>query len=221
MERGEGWGRGVVGQVPGWHGVGAGLGLPTGTGLCSRGRLQAKRGQVCQVFQHHRMLPGRSLAGAQPGPQPLHTHPRGQVRGFLHSHLAGSQDQGKDFASQLLFPLELRRCSLILSAARHQHCLPTATGKGTNTRRVPGPRAGELGHSWDVGLTPTGRDTKPAEWEALGTADSCREGKVLGSPRRACSSQWLPPEGTQESRELRGIWMELWGFVRAGELSWL
>lgn len=67
---------------------------------------------------------------------------------------------------------------------------------GTATRAAAspaGPRAGELGHSCDMGLRPTGRDTQ--RWAQLAHPGR----NVLGSPRRACSSQWLPPEGTQES----------------------
>lgn len=62
-------------------------------------------------------------SGAQPGPQPVHSHPQGTSEWFCHSCLAASQDQQrgqqvpaglehwtgtrKHFASQLPFPFHL------------------------------------------------------------------------------------------------------------------
>lgn len=122
--------------------------------------------------------------------------PRGQVSGFRHSCLAGSQNQqrgqhmpaGLGHRSILLpnsLPLShLRQCSLIPSAApRKTAALPAHSHgeeQGDREQDMCQPCcAGELGHSCDMGLRPTGRDTKPADWEALGTADSSRESPEL------------------------------------------
>lgn len=220
MGRGEDWGRGVAGAGSGWE---------QGPGCTPMGGLRSPR-------------PSKTMGCSQEGPwqEPSldpslsTTTPRGQVSGFCHCCLAGSHvpaglGHGSILLSQLLFPLHLRWCQAH-PTARHQHCLHKASGKsrvqGTRHAASPAvrarPQSRELGHSCDMGLRPTGRDMKPAEWQALGTADSSREGRSWarqGEPV-PISGCHLNGHRTQESS---GAFGQSCGafFVRAGELNWL
>lgn len=165
--------KGCRGRHQGGTGWEQGWGCPQGPGCAPVGGVQAKRGQVCQVLQHRGMLTGGSLAGAQPGPQPLHTHPQGTsewlpplLPGSRHSCLAGSQNQqrgqhmpaGLGHRSILLpnsLPLShLRRCSLIPSAApRKTPALPAhnhGKSRGTGNKTCASPA---VQGSWGTAVT--------------------------------------------------------------------
>lgn len=197
MGRGEGWGRGVAG---------AGTRVARGgsrAGAAHRD-LAVLPWRECRPRGVRSARSCNTMGCSQEGPwQELSLDPslstptpRGQVSGSRHSCLAGSQNQqrgqhmpaGLGHRSILLpnsLPLShLRRCSLIPSAApRKTPALPAHSHgeeQGDREQDMCQPCcAGELGHSCDMGLRPTGRDTKPAEWEALGTADSSRESPEL------------------------------------------